>query len=156
MDTLRKAERFIEKLAIENKAVVVIGNLDWKAKEDMERDKNAKLRHRIHQWSVSTLVKLLEENPVHIAKVSEKGSSSTDPLTRSKVKSYTLMVIRVAVKRVKKVKALKFRLRVAKVSGRILERDVVGAINIGLKHPNPDGGPAALGSTRAHEVWVKL
>ncbi len=68
--------------------MVVIGNLDWKAKEDMERNKSAKLRHRIHRWSVSTPIKLLEENPLHIAKISEKGSSSTDPLTRSKVKSY--------------------------------------------------------------------
>ena len=51
---------------------------------------------------------------------------------------------------------LKLRLRVARVSGRILERDVVGAINIGLKHLNPDGSPAALGSTCAHKMWVKL
>ena len=42
---------------------------------------------------------------------------------------------------------LKLRLRVARVNGRILERDVVGAINTGLKHLNPDGSPAALGST---------
>jgi IS605 OrfB family transposase len=97
LDTLRKADGFIERLAIENKVVVVVGNLDWKAEEDMERDKNAKLRHRIHQWCVSTLIKLLEENPVHIAKVSEKGFSSTDPPTRSKVKSYTPMMIRIAV-----------------------------------------------------------
>ncbi len=44
-------------------------------------------------------------------------------------------MIRVAVKGVKKVKVLKPRLRVARVNGRILERDVVKAINIGLKHP---------------------
>jgi len=61
LDTLRKADGFIEKLAIENKAVVVIGHINRKAEEDMERDKNAKLRHRIHQLSVSTLAKLLEE-----------------------------------------------------------------------------------------------
>ena len=51
---------------------------------------------------------------------------------------------------------LKLRLRVAWVSGRILERDVVGAINIGLEYLNPDGSPAALGPTSSHEVWVKL
>jgi IS605 OrfB family transposase len=156
LDILRKAERFIERLAIENKAVVVVGHINWKAKEDMERGKSAKLRHRIHQWSVSTLIKLLEENPLHIAKVSEKGSSSTDPLTESKIRSYTLLMICVAVKGVKMVKVLKLRLRVARISGRILERDVVEAINIGLKHLNPDGIPVVLGSTRAHEVWVKL
>ena len=43
-------------------------------------------------------------------------------------------MIRVAVKGVKRVKVLKLRLRVARVNGRILERDVVGAINTGLKH----------------------
>jgi len=51
---------------------------------------------------------------------------------------------------------LKTVLRVAKVSGRALERDVIGAINIGLKHLNTDGSPVALGSTGTHEVWVKL
>jgi len=47
-------------------------------------------------------------------------------------------------------------LRVAYVDGRIVERDVVGAINIGLKYLYSDGSPMALGSTGAHEVWVKL
>ena len=70
----------------------------------MERDRSAKLRHRIHQWSVSTLAKLLEENPVHIAKVSEKGSSSKDPFTRSKVKSYTHLMICVAVNGLKRLR----------------------------------------------------
>ena len=51
---------------------------------------------------------------------------------------------------------LKLRLRVAWVSGRILERDVVEAINTELEYLNPDGSPAAFGSTCAHEVWVKL
>jgi len=51
---------------------------------------------------------------------------------------------------------LKLRLRVARVNRRILERDVVGAINTGLEYLNPDGSPVALGSTCAHEVWVKL
>ena len=66
------------------------------------------------------------------------------------------MVIRVAVKGVKRVKVLKLRLKVARVNGRILERDVVGAINTGLKHLTTNGSPAALGSTCAHGVWVKL
>jgi len=60
------------------------------------------------------------------------------------------------VKGLKRVKVLKTVLRVAKVSGRALERDVIGAINIGLKHLNTDGSPMALGSTGAHEVWMKL
>ena len=34
-------------------------------------------------------------------------------------------------------------------------RDVIGAINTGLKYLSPDGSPVALGSTEPHEVWVK-
>jgi hypothetical protein len=60
------------------------------------------------------------------------------------------------VKGLKRVEILKIVLRIAKVSGRVLERDVVGAVNIGLKYLNSDGSPVALGSTGAHEVWVKL
>jgi putative transposase len=52
--------------------------------------------------------------------------------------------------------AVKVVLRVAYVDGRVVERDVIGAINIGLKYLSSDGSPMALGSTGAHEVWVKL
>ncbi len=52
-------------------------------------------------------------------------------------------------------KVVKVILRTAYVDGRIVERDVVGAINIGLKYLYSDGSPMALGSTGAHEVWVK-
>ena len=65
-------------------------------------------------------------------------------------------MIRSAVKGVKRVKVVKVILRVARVGGRILERDVVGAVNIGLKYLNSDGSPVALGSTGTHEVWVML
>ena len=65
-------------------------------------------------------------------------------------------MIRSAVKGVKRVRVVKLMLRVARVNGRALERDVVGAINIGLRYLNPDGSPVALSSTGAHEVRVKL
>jgi len=42
-------------------------------------------------------------------------------------------MIRSAVKGVEKVRVVKLVLRVARVNGRALERDVVGAINIGLR-----------------------
>ena len=38
----------------------------------------------------------------------------------------------------------------------VLERDVVGAVNIGLRYLYSDGSPVALGSTGTHEVWMKL
>jgi hypothetical protein len=42
-------------------------------------------------------------------------------------------------------KAVKVVLRVAYVDGRVVERDVIGAINIGLKYLSSDGSPMALG-----------
>jgi hypothetical protein len=60
------------------------------------------------------------------------------------------------VKGLKRVKVMRIALRVAKIGGRAVERDIVGAINIGLKYLSSDGSPVALGSTGTHEVWVKL
>jgi putative transposase len=156
LDVLRKTAKFVENLAVENRAVVVVGNISKKAKERMEEDANSKLRHRIHQWSVKKLIKLLDEKPVYVIKVSERGTSSKDPSTGRRIKKFEPLMIRTAVKGLKRVKVMKIVLRVAKVSERILERDVVGAINIGLKYLNSDGSLMALGSTGAHGVWVKL
>jgi hypothetical protein len=65
-------------------------------------------------------------------------------------------MIRSVVKGFKRVKVMKIVLRTAKIGRRALERDVIGAINIGLKYLNTDGSLVALGSTGTHEVWVKL
>jgi len=156
-DILYKVARFIEELAKENNAVVVIGDIDGDDKEKMSEGKGRKLRHRIHQWSIATLIKLLEDRPVHVVRVSERGSSSVDPFTKKRIDGYSPLVIRTAVRGANgRYKVVKVVLRVAYVDGRIVERDVVGAINIGLKYLYSDGSPMALGSTGAHEVWVKL
>ncbi len=156
-DILYKVVNFIEELAKENNAVVVIGDIDGDDKEKMSENKSRKLRHRIHQWSVATLIKLLEDRPIHVVRVSERGSSSVDPFSMKRIDGYSPLVIRTAVRGAKgRYKVVKVVLRVAYVDGRIVERDVVGAINIGLKYLYSDGSPMALGSTGAHEVWVKL
>jgi putative transposase len=156
-DILYKVVSFIEELAKENNAVVVIGDIGEDDKERMSENKSRKLRHRIHQWSVATLIKLLEDRPVHVVRISERGSSSVDPFTRKRIDGYSPLVIRTAVRGAKgRFKVVKIVLRVAYVDGRIVERDVVGAINIGLKYLYSDGSPVALGSTGAHEVRVKL
>ena len=49
----------------------------------------------------------------------------------------------------KRLKVLKFKLRIAENG---LDRDVIGVINIGLRYSN--GSPMALGSTEP--VWLKL
>jgi len=159
LDVLRKTAKFIEQLAIEKRAVVVIGNVNGRAKERMEESVNNKLRHRIHQWSVSTLMKLLDERPVRVEKVSENGTSSRDPFTGSLIKGYEPLVIRTAVRgleRVRVARVVKTTLRVARVCGGVVERDVVGAINIGLRYLSSNGRPVALASTGAHEVRVRL
>jgi IS605 OrfB family transposase len=156
LDVLRKTAKLIENLAVENSAAVVVGNINEKAKERMEEDANSKLRHRIHQWSVKKLIELLDGKPIHVVGVSERGTSSRDPFTGRRVRGFEPLVIRSAVKGFKRVKVMKIVLRVAKIGGRALERDVAGAVNIGLKYLNSDGSPVALGSTGVRGVWVKL
>jgi IS605 OrfB family transposase len=156
LDALRKTAKFIENLAVENKAVVAVGNINEKSKKRMGEDASSKLRHRIHQWSVRKLVELLDEKPVHVVKVSEKGTSSRDPFTGRRIRRFKPLVIRSAVKGLKRIKVVKVTLRVARVGGRILERDVAGAINIGLRYLYSNGSPVALGSTGTHEVRTTL
>ena len=48
LDVARKAAKFIERLAEEHNAVVVVGRITQRAKEKMKEDKGRKLRHRIH------------------------------------------------------------------------------------------------------------
>ncbi|MCC6047891.1 MAG: IS200/IS605 family accessory protein TnpB-related protein [Desulfurococcaceae archaeon] len=156
LDVLRKTVKLIESLAIENRAVVVVGNINEKAKKKMEENVGNKLRHRIHQWSIKKLIELLDEKPIHIVKVSEKGTSTRDPFTGRRIGRFEPLVIRTAVKGFGRVKVVKAVLRVTWVGGRVLERDVVGAVNIGLKYLNSDGSPVALGPTGAHGVWVIL
>jgi IS605 OrfB family transposase len=154
LDVLRKTAKLIESLAVENGAVVVVGNIDERAKRRMEEGVSSRLRHRIHQWSVRKLIELLDEKPVYVIKVSERGTSSRDPFTGRRVRGFKPLVIRTAVKGLGRVKVMKIVLRVAKVGGRVLERDVAGAVNIGLRYLNSDGSPVALGSTGAHGVWA--
>ena len=52
----------------------------------------------IHQWSVSKLIKLLEDRPIHVVRVSERGSSSVDPFSMKRIEGYSPLVIRTAVR----------------------------------------------------------
>jgi IS605 OrfB family transposase len=89
---LYKVASIIEELARENNAVVVIGDIDGDDKERMERDRGRRLRHRIHQWSVARLIEPLEDRPIHVVRVSEKGSSSVDPFSRKRIDGYSPLV----------------------------------------------------------------
>jgi len=152
-DVVYKTARIIEKLAVENNAVVVVGNVHRGKKRLVENTGKNYLRHRIHQWSVSNLVKVLDSKPIHVVEVSEAYTSSIDPFTRKPIRKFSPSVIRYAVRGGKRVRVVKIVLRVAENG---LDRDVIGAINIGLKYLSTDGSPVALGSTGPHAVWPKL
>jgi putative transposase len=72
----------------------------------------------IHQWSVSKLIKLLEDRPVHVVRVSERGSSSVDPFSMKGIDGYSPLLIRTAVRGADgRFKVVKVVLRVAYVDG---------------------------------------
>jgi transposase len=54
------------------------------------------------------------------------------------------------------VKVVRTALRVARVCGGVVERDVVGPINIGLRCLSSNGRPVALASTGVHDVRAML
>jgi transposase len=66
------------------------------------------------------------------------------------------LVIRNVVRGLKRVRVVRTTLRVARVCGGVVERDVVGAINIGLRYLSSDGRPLALASTGTHDVRATL
>jgi len=152
-DTIYQTVSILEKIAIKNDAVIVVGEVFKGKRKIEERTYNDKLRHRIHQWSVSKLFNVLENKPVYITSINEVYTSTTDPFTGKKLESFTPLMMRYAWRGRKRVKVLKFRLRIAENG---LDRDVIGAINIGLRYLNSNGSPMALGSTEPHAVWLKL
>jgi len=152
-DIIYKTTKIIEKLAIQNSAVAVVGNVHRGKKKLVEKTKRDYLRHRIHQWSVSRLMEVLNNKPIHVVEVSEAYSSSIDPFTKKLIKRFNPSVIRYAVRGVRRVRVVKIVLRVTRNG---LDRDVIGAINIGLRYLSSDGSPMALGSTEPHEIRVKL
>jgi len=154
LDVARKAAKFIERLAEEHNAVVVVGRITQRAKEKMEEDKGRRLRHRIHQWSVRTLVRLLEEKPIQVVEVSEAGTSSRTP---SGVRiAFSPLVIRTRGEGASgRIRPVRMRLRVGRAGDEAWGRDVFGAVNIGLKHIQM-GGFVASAPTGAHAARAML
>jgi IS605 OrfB family transposase len=148
LDAARKVAKAIERLAEEHNAVVAVGRITRRAKERMEGDKSRKLRHRIHQWSARTLVRLLDEKPVQVVEVSETGSSSRTP-SGARI-TFRPLMIRVAVRGASgRARPVKIRLRVGRARGEVWERDAMAAVNIGLRYLQM-GGFVASAPTGAH------
>ena len=156
-DIIYKTARIIEELAMQYNAVVVVGNVHRGKRKLVERTRKKTLKHRTHQWSVSTLVEVLNNKPIHVVEISEACTSSIDPFTGKPIHKFTPSMTRFAVRGGKRVRVVKIQLRLAKLgNGLVLDRDVIGAINIGLKYLSSDGRAMALPSTEPHEVRVKL
>jgi len=79
LGVLRKTVKRITELARNLKAKVVIGKFSSKAKEGVEDDKDPRLRHGIHQWSVVKFVEMLKAQPIDVVELSEAYTSSVNP-----------------------------------------------------------------------------
>jgi IS605 OrfB family transposase len=156
-DIIYKTAGIIEEIARKYSATVVVGNAH-RGKSRMASNANKKsLRHRIHQWCASKLVETLNNKPLYVVEESEAYSSSRDQFSGKPIKRYTPSVIRIALRGGRRVKVIKIQMRLARLSnGLAMDRDVIGAINIGLKYLSSDGSPVALGSTGPHAARVKL
>jgi len=150
-DIIYKTASILEEIATKNDAVVIVGEVFKGKRKIEEKTYSDKLRHRIHQWSVVKLVDVLNNKPIYVDTINEAYTSTTDPFTGKRLKTFSPLMMRYAWRGRKRVRVVKFRLRIAENG---LDRDLIGAINIGLKYSN--GSPMALGSTEPHAVWLKL
>ena len=155
-DIIYKTARIIEKIARRYDATIVVGNVH-RGKNRMASKASKNLRHRIHQWSTSKLVETLNNKPIYVVEESEAYSSSRDPFSGRPIKNYAPSVIRIALRGGKRVRVAKITLRLARLSnGLTMDRDMIGAINIGLRYLSADGRGVAFPSTGPHEAWAKL
>jgi len=158
-DVVYKTSRIIENVARMYNARVVVGDVYINKDDILERIVDDKLRHRIHQWSVSSLVKVLNQKPLYLETIAEEGTSSRDPFRKRRKLMYASAVIRfvkVSGGFRRRVKVGKVILRTARLSnGWILDRDMVGSLNIGLKALASDGRCVAFTSTEPHAVRAK-
>jgi IS605 OrfB family transposase len=95
IDVLGKTVKRVVELARDLKAKVIVGKFSSRSKEKMEGNKTAKLRHRIHQWSVVKFVEMLKTQPIDVAEVSESYTSSVNPFNGEKLKKGKQVVERV-------------------------------------------------------------
>jgi len=152
-DIIYKTASILEEIATKNDAVVIVGEVFKGKKKIVEKTYSDKLRHRIHQWSVVKLVDVLNNKPIYVDTINEAYTSTTDPFTGKRLKTFSPLMMRYAWRGRKRVKVVKFELRIGENG---LDRDVIGGINIGLKYLNSNGRLMALASTEPHAVWLRL
>ena len=145
-----KTAGIIGEIAKRYNAVLVVGNVHG-GKSRMAGNANKKsLRHRIHQWCASKLVETFNNKPLYVVEESEAYSSSRDPFSGKPIKRYTPSVIRIALRGGRRVRVIKIQMRLARLSnGLTMDRDMIGAINIGLKYLSSDGRGRGVPLNRA-------
>jgi len=152
-DRAYKTAKILENIATKNDATIVVGEVFKGKKKIEERTYSNELKHRIHQWSVNKLYDILQNKPVNVTSINEAYTSTKDPFTGERIKTFSPLMMRYAWRGRKRVHSMKFELRMAENG---LDRDVIGAINIGLRYLTKHGSPMALASTEPHAVWLKL
>ncbi|MFP3312639.1 MAG: IS200/IS605 family accessory protein TnpB-related protein [Acidilobus sp.] len=164
IDVLRKTVKRITDLARNLNAKVIVGKFSSRAKEKMGGDKSARLRHRIHQWSVIKFVEMLKSQPIDVEEVSESYTSSVDPFGGGKLKKGRQVVERVV--RVFNpylmtgpahegggIKVFKVNARYLEGGGVLLERDSIAPLNLMRK---VDGRVVVFPSTSPSDLRVTV
>jgi transposase, IS605 OrfB family, central region len=163
-DVLRKTVKRIVELARDLKAKVVVGKFSSRSKEKMEGDKNDKLRHRIHQWSVVKFVDMLKTQPIDVDEVSESYTSSINPFNGEKLRKGKQVVERVikvfnpylmtgTAHEGGGIKVFKVNARYLEGSEVLLERDSIAPLNLARK---VDGRVLVFPSTSPNELRVTV
>jgi putative transposase len=139
-DVIYKTARIIEEIAKKHDTALVVGNTH-RGKDRMASNANKKsLRHRIHQWCASKLVEVLNNKPLYVFEESEAYPPSRDPFSGKPIKRYTPSVTHIALRGGRRAKVIKIQMRQERLSnGLTIDRNAIGAINIGLRYLKSDG-----------------
>jgi IS605 OrfB family transposase len=163
-DVLRKTVKRITELARSLSAKVIVGKFSSRSKERMESNKNDKLRHRIHQWSVVKFVEMLKTQPIEVEEVSESYTSSINPFNGEKLKKRKQIVERVikvfnpylmtgSAHEGGGIRVFKVNARYLESGEVLLERDSIAPLNLVRK---VDGRVLVFPSTSPNELRVTV
>jgi IS605 OrfB family transposase len=163
-DVLRKTVKRIVELARDLSAKVIVGKFSSRSKDKMEGNKTAKLRHRIHQWSVIKFVEMLKTQPIEVEEVSESYTSSINPFNSEKLRKRKQIVERVVkvfnpylmtgtAHEGGGIKVFKVNARYLEGGEVLLERDSIAPLNLVRK---VDGRVLVFPSTSPKDLRVTV
>jgi IS605 OrfB family transposase len=164
IDVLRKIVKRVVELARDLKAKVIVGKFSSRSKERMEGNKAAKLRHRIHQWSVVKFVDMLKTQAIDVAEVSESYTSSINPFNGEKLRKGKQVVEKVikvfnpylmtgSAHEGGGIRVFKVNARYLESGEVLLERDSIAPLNLARK---VDGRVLVFPSTSPNELRVTV